>query len=75
MSIIDSGGDPARSLATVTDLQSWTEAWSVFAAVLTSFYPHLAPRLFSYQHFIALKSRPFLPAVWLRYMTRSSDSS
>ena len=44
-----------------------SEAWSVYAAVLTAYFPHLAPRLFHYQHFLALKSRAFQPSAWLRY--------
>ena len=35
--------------ATINDFTSWTEAWSVYAAVLTAYFPHLAPRLFHYQ--------------------------
>jgi hypothetical protein len=62
------GADAKRSQpAAITDLTSWAEAWSVFAAVLCSFYPHLAPRLFLYQHFLTLKSRSFRTAAWLRY--------
>ena len=64
-----------RPIAAITDLAGWAEAWSVYAAVLGSFYPHLAPRLFLYQHFIVLKSRSFQPAAWLRYVTPSFVSS
>ena len=45
-----------RRAAAIADFESWIEAWSVYAAVLSSF-PRLVPRLFSYQHFITLKSR------------------
>ena len=36
----------------------------MYAAVLCSFYPHLAPRLFQYQHFLTLKSKSFQTAAW-----------
>ena len=55
--------------ATINDFTSWTEAWSVYAAVLTAYFPHLAPRLSQYQHFLTLKNRAFQPAAWLRYDT------
>ena len=42
------------------DFASWSGAWSLYASVLTSFHPRLAPSLapclFHYQHFITLKS-------------------
>ena len=53
----------------IVDFESWIEAWSVYASALTSYYPHLAPRLFQYQHFITLKSRTFQTKAWLRYDT------
>lgn len=55
--------------APITDFTSWVEAWSLYSAVLTSYYPHLAQRLFQYQHFLALKSKTFRTAAWLRYDT------
>ena len=51
----------------IADFQGWIEAWSIYAAVLASYYPHLAPRLFHYQHFMTLKSRSFQAQAWLRY--------
>ena len=51
----------------ITDFTGWSEAWSLYSAVLASFYPHVAPRLFQYQHFLALKSRAFRASAWLRY--------
>ena len=36
---------------------------------LSSFHPHIAPRLFQYQHFLTLKSRSFQTKGWLRYDT------
>ena len=33
--------------------------WSIYTAVLCLFFPHVALRLFLYQHFIMLKSRSF----------------
>ena len=53
--------------ASITDFDSWMEAWSLYAAVLSSLHPHLAPRLFHYQHFLTLKSRTFQTKAWLRY--------
>ena len=40
---------------------------SVYATVLSAFFPHVAPRLFQHQHFITLKARSFRTAAWLRY--------
>ena len=42
----------------------------MYAAVLCSFYPHLTPRLFLYQHFVTLKSRSFQATAWLCYDTQ-----
>ena len=53
--------------ATINDFTGWSEAWSVNTAVLTAYFPHLALRLFHYQHFLALKSRAFQPSAWLHY--------
>ena len=50
----------------IIDFTGWAEAWSVYSAVLAS-YPHIAPRLFQYQHFLALKSRAFRASAWLCY--------
>ena len=58
-----------RQPSPISDLSSWVEAWSVYASVLCSFYPSLAPRLWLYAHFITLKSQAFLPRAWLRYDT------
>ena len=65
----DSDPRNAPRQASIADFDSWIEAWSVYATVLCSFYPHLAPRLFQYQHFLALKSKSFQPKAWLRYDT------
>ena len=54
---------------TINDFTSCSEVWSVYTAVLTACFPHLAPRLFHYQHFLALKSRAFQPSARLRYNT------
>ena len=51
----------------IADFQGWIEAWSIYDAVLSSYYPHLAPRLFHYQHFMTLKSCSFQARAWLRY--------
>ena len=57
----------ASHTSTNTDYASWAESWCVYAAVLCSFYPHSAPRLFLYQHFVTLKSRSFQATAWLHY--------
>ena len=51
----------------IADFQGWIEAWSIYAAVLSSYFSHLASRLFHYQHFMTLKSRSFQARAWLRY--------
>ena len=55
--------------AAINDFTSCSEAWSVCVAVLIAYFPHLVPRLFHHQHFLALKSRAFHPSAWLRYDT------
>ena len=64
----DTGTASRLRSASITDFASWLEAWSVYATVLCSYYPHLAPRLFLYQHFLTLKSRSFQTTAWLRYV-------
>ena len=39
----------------------------MYATVLSAFFPHVAPPLFQYQHFITLKTRSYRTAAWLRY--------
>ena len=63
----DTGSTLRLSSASITDFASWLEAWSVYSTVLCSYYPHLAPRLFLYKHFLTLKSRSFRTTVWLCY--------
>ena len=56
-----------RQDAVIANFPAWAEAWSVYASVVCSLYPHLAPRLFQYQHFLTLKSQSFQPRAWLRH--------
>ena len=56
-----------QASAAITDFSSWSEAWSIYATVLSSFHSHLAPRLFQYQHFLTLKAKSFQASAWLRY--------
>lgn len=51
----------------ITGLDTWLEAWCVFASVLTAVKPRLAPDLFRYQNYIILASRRFQPHAWLQY--------
>ena len=51
----------------ITGLDTWLEAWCVFASVLTAAKPRLAPDLFRYQNYIILASRRFQPHAWLQY--------
>ena len=51
----------------ITGLDTWLEAWSLFAAVQTSAKPYLAPDLFKYQSFIARASYKFQVHAWLQY--------
>ena len=51
----------------IHNLDTWLEAWSVFAGVLTAHKPQLAPDLFSYQAFISRSSRKFHSYAWLQY--------
>ena len=51
----------------ITSLESWLEAWSTFAAVLSTHNRDLAPDLFQYQAFITRSSLRFQPYAWLQY--------
>ena len=66
---LGSGSSSKRSTSTrsIAGLESWLEAWSIYAAVLSSHKPHLAPQLFPYQAFITRSSCRFQPYAWLQY--------
>ena len=51
----------------ITNLDTWLEAWSLYATVLTVAKPRLAPDLFRYWSFITRASRIFQPYAWLQY--------
>ena len=51
----------------ITSLDTWLEAWSLYATVLATVKPHVAPDLFKYQSFITRASRRFQPYAWLQY--------
>ena len=51
----------------ITNLDTWLEAWSLYATVLVTAEPHLAPDLFKYQGFITRTSRRFQTYAWLQY--------
>ena len=51
----------------ITGLDTWLEAWSIYAGVLVSYKPELAPDLFRYQNFITQQSRRFKAYAWLQY--------
>ena len=51
----------------ITGLDTWLDAWCIFASVLTAVKPRLAPDLFRYQNYIVLASRRFQPHAWLQY--------
>ena len=64
----------------ITGLDTWLEAWCVYASVLTAAKPQLAPDLFRYLNYIVLASRRFKPYAWLQYDTQfrlkmASDST
>ena len=59
------GGKASANL--ITGLDTWLQAWSLFASVLSSHKPHLAPDLFSYQSFVARSSGKFQSYAWLQY--------
>ena len=54
-----------RSL--IANFDMWLEAWNVYAGVLTSHKPGLAPELFQYLAFISRCSCRFQPYAWLQY--------
>ena len=51
----------------ITGLDTWLEAWSIYAGVLAEYRPELAPDLFRYQCFITRQSRRFKTYAWLQY--------
>ena len=51
----------------ITTLDTWLEAWSLYATVLAAAKPHLASDLFKYQSFITHTSRRFQTYAWLQY--------
>ncbi len=55
------------STRSITGLDSWLEAWSIYAAVLSAHRPDVAPDLFQYQAFITRSSTKFQPYAWLQY--------
>ena len=48
-----------RSTRKVEDMDTWLEAWSIFAAIFTAAHPSRAHELFAYQHTILKASRKF----------------
>ena len=63
----NSGGRKFASTKPITGLDTWLVAWSVYASVLVSYKPELAPDLFRYQGFITRSSRRFQAYAWLQY--------
>ena len=61
------GGSSMKAARTIMGLDTWMEAWSIYAGVLISYKPELAPDLFRYQSFIARSSRRFHTHAWLQY--------
>ena len=57
-------GKSAKKKAT---LDTWLEAWTLYATVLATTKPQLAPELFKYQTFITRMSQRFQPYAWLQY--------
>ncbi len=56
-----------RRVAPIASLQSWLQAWSTFAEVLSAIFPSCAPHLWRYQAFIVRSSQRFQTAAWLQY--------
>ena len=48
-------------------MDTWLEAWSLYATVLADAKPHQASQLFQYQSFITRTSQKFHPYAWLQY--------
>ena len=51
----------------IANLDTWLEAWTLYAIVLATAKPQLAPELFKYQAFITRTSQRFQPYTWLQY--------
>ncbi len=68
-SLVASGSHFASQMrkTPILSLDTWLEAWSLFAEVLSKHRPHLAPSLFHYQAFISRTSQRFQPSAWLQY--------
>ena len=51
----------------ITSLDTWLEAWSLYATVLAAAKPHLAPDLLKHPSFIIRTSQKFQTYAWLQY--------
>ena len=58
---------PRKSRRRIDDVTTWTEAFTVFSLVLTSFFPHRWKDLTLYKLLILRISRQFSGRVWLAY--------
>ena len=56
-----------RRVAPIASLQSWLQAWSTYAEVLSAAFPKRAPHLWRYQAFIVRSSQRFQVTAWLQY--------
>ena len=58
---------PKKPRRRIEDISTWTEAFTVFSLVLTSFFPHRWKDLTLYKLLILRISRQFSGRVWLAY--------
>ena len=56
-----------KPVAPITSLETWLQAWSIFAEVLSVARSGMSPLLFRYQSFIIRSSLRFQTHAWLQY--------
>ena len=58
---------PKKQRRKIEDIASWMEAFSIFALILVTHFPHRWKDLLQYQHLILRTFRHFSGKVWLAY--------
>ena len=57
----------SKPVAPITSLETWLQAWSIFAEVRSVARPGMSPLLFRYQSFIIRSSLHIQTHAWLQY--------
>ena len=60
-------GKSSRSMRSITDQQTWLEAWNWYASARIAYDPDIALSLVKYQTFMAMLCRQFTPKACIEY--------